>query len=544
MDYRWPDDKKWADEEVALIQKLSSPYTMNIINTFVENNEMFIFMEYQEGGDIRKVITELQKLPEKERLIRVWTILAQLTRSVDYIHTQGYSHLDLRPSNIFMNEDGSIRLGIFGNVQEILNREWSSTLTPSSKLDSRTDIFSMSIIGFELLTGKYPFQSASEIATIEKIKNGETSKLPQYVTHEMNELVMSMMDHDPSKRPKIKQILEQETIQIYIRMFEEKQIAWSKVQTLTDVINKLKQNNEQQQEVQHQQQQTEEQQTEQQEEHQQQQEEQPKEEQKQPEQKVKAIKIKEKKTSKSFFDFLWPWIPSPPTTPDPSDPNSLIIEYINLLLISPSIDHGIINEKTFTRSNINEKIDCTVTVDPSITQGIVYFEVVFRRNDLYYTSMGIADSSVKFGPNQSPLEFEYGGKTVGYWSNHGLLHHSGSYIIGNAGYRCEQRVGAEIDMNERRITFFVEDEEQPVYVTGIPQSVRFWAYIHSPNSQFRVTRFERRSQSVSKGVQGSRSLEWGKEWMNEYEQYSVKKELEKEDYKNQEIQQTTKKNNE
>ncbi|KAA6364681.1 MAG: hypothetical protein EZS28_039792 [Streblomastix strix] len=84
----------------------------------------------------------------------------------------------------------------------------------------------------------------------------------------------------------------------------------------------------------------------------------------------------------------------------------------------------------------------------------------------------------------------------------------------NQNYSDGQRIGIEVDMTTvpRRVTFFVDDVEQPNYVIGIPSEIRFWAYSYNSSSSFTVTKFERLIKSSTKGIEGSKAFEWGKEW--------------------------------
>ncbi|KAA6384866.1 MAG: hypothetical protein EZS28_019607 [Streblomastix strix] len=118
--------------------------------------------------------------------------------------------------------------------------------------------------------------------------------------------------------------------------------------------------------------------------------------------------------------------------------------------------------------------------------------------------IGIADSSVVFQPNKWPNEDGNDEKTENYWSDY----------VSNQGFRCGQRIGAEVNMisRSRRLVFFVDDVEQKYQIINIPEAIRFWSLIQYPNSSFRVTRFERCSSSSAHGVTGSYGLEWGKKW--------------------------------
>ncbi|KAA6382827.1 MAG: hypothetical protein EZS28_021646 [Streblomastix strix] len=187
---------------------------------------------------------------------------------------------------------------------------------------------------------------------------------------------------------------------------------------------------------------------------------------------------------------------------------------ITVNLQVPSGMHGYKDANSFIHDN--SRTFCTISTETIISEGIVYYESVFEKHDENSVfGIGIADSSVVFKPNKGPSADGNKGKTVIYWS-HGDLYHInfGPY---NQGFRCEQRIGAEVNMicRPRRLMFFVEDVEQENYIVNIPEAIRFWSYILAPNSSFTVTRFERRSSSSAHGVTGSIALDWGKEWPKE-----------------------------
>ncbi|KAA6376026.1 MAG: hypothetical protein EZS28_028446 [Streblomastix strix] len=126
--------------------------------------------------------------------------------------------------------------------------------------------------------------------------------------------------------------------------------------------------------------------------------------------------------------------------------------------------------------------------------------------------MGIADASCSFAAGRYPNQDGNQEKTVRYFWNGELNHKTGGPK--NQEFADGQKVGIEVDMTTvpRRVTFFVDDVEQPKYVIGIPSEIRFWAYTFNESSSFTVTKFERIIKSSAKGVPGSKALEWGKEW--------------------------------
>ncbi|KAA6380511.1 MAG: hypothetical protein EZS28_023962 [Streblomastix strix] len=112
------------------------------------------------------------------------------------------------------------------------------------------------------------------------------------------------------------------------------------------------------------------------------------------------------------------------------------------------------------------------------------------------------------------MYFEDRQKTVRYWGYNGGLDHITKGISGNHKYVDGQRVAVEVDLTTvpRKATFFVNNVEQPNFVIGFPEAIRFWVHTYYKSSSFTVTKFERLIQSTAKGVKGSKALEWGKEW--------------------------------
>ncbi|KAA6372670.1 MAG: hypothetical protein EZS28_031804, partial [Streblomastix strix] len=119
---------------------------------------------------------------------------------------------------------------------------------------------------------------------------------------------------------------------------------------------------------------------------------------------------------------------------------------------------------------------CTIAIDPIITEGIARIEVMFENTLGWDRSIGFADASCSFAAGKAPSDDGNQQKTVRYWGFIGYLSHITYFIDGNQEYANRQRVAVEVDMTTvpQRATFFVEDVEQPNFVIGIPEAIRFW----------------------------------------------------------------------
>ncbi|KAA6367085.1 MAG: hypothetical protein EZS28_037389 [Streblomastix strix] len=130
-------------------------------------------------------------------------------------------------------EGGSVRLGDFGLSKEITSQDYATMagtkvymaaeVWQSKKTDYASDIFSVGIVAAELVTGKHPYESGTEQGTIEMNKKGQVSELPEFVPPEMKELIAPMLCNEAKKRPTTKQIMEYETIRMYLWVQEEKE---------------------------------------------------------------------------------------------------------------------------------------------------------------------------------------------------------------------------------------------------------------------------------------------------------------------------------
>ncbi|KAA6392328.1 MAG: putative serine/threonine-protein kinase Nek6, partial [Streblomastix strix] len=129
VDYLDAGDKLKANREVEQMLNLASPFTVLLVCVFPHDDiELCLVMEYCEKGDLRKVMDELQQLPEEERLMRVWEILAQIFLAVDHLHSHDVIHRDIKPENIFVMADGSVRVGDFGLAKNVENRDYATAV--------------------------------------------------------------------------------------------------------------------------------------------------------------------------------------------------------------------------------------------------------------------------------------------------------------------------------------------------------------------------------------------------------------------------------
>jgi len=173
-----------------------------------ENDRHFLVMEYLEGQSLRDILQMQGALPLKETV----EITLQLCDALAYAHSRGVVHRDVKPDNIHILPGGVIKLTDFGIAR--ITAEPSITShgqvfgTPSymspeqvasHTVDHRTDLFSMGITLYEMLTGRKPFQGDSVITITYNIMNVQPT-MPVGVPAALQQILQRALAKDPNLR--------------------------------------------------------------------------------------------------------------------------------------------------------------------------------------------------------------------------------------------------------------------------------------------------------------------------------------------------------
>lgn len=194
----------------------------NIVTVFEfaeENNQPHIVMEFLRGSPLNARMTELPALTLVDKL----DIVAQLCSGLGYAHSQGVVHRDVKPANVFLLADGSVKLLDFG-----IAKLATSTLTQqgdvlgsapymspeqvsgNQKLDGRSDVWSTGVLLYELLSGRRPFEGDALTTVIVGILQKEPPSLDGLAPGLPPQLVAAVaraLEKDPERRtPKAEEL--------------------------------------------------------------------------------------------------------------------------------------------------------------------------------------------------------------------------------------------------------------------------------------------------------------------------------------------------
>jgi len=174
-------------QEARLQASLIHPNIVALHTFFTHENMLYMVMEYAQGITLKELIKQKGKLEENTAK----HIILQILEGVGYAHQLGIVHRDLKPSNIMVNKNGNIKIMDFGIAKVLGDRGMTKTGTKMGTLyymspeqvkaekdiDQRTDIYSLGIIFYEMLTGKVPFNTdtESDFEVMREIVDGNTA---------------------------------------------------------------------------------------------------------------------------------------------------------------------------------------------------------------------------------------------------------------------------------------------------------------------------------------------------------------------------------
>ncbi len=205
--------------EARAASSLNHPNILTVYETGQENGIPFIATEYVEGKTLR-----VQLSSGKIRIRDAVEIAIQICSALAPAHEAGIVHRDIKPENIMLRPDGIVKVLDFGVAKMIQtadsNEETKTNITMEGEVigtvkymspeqvrgqsvDARSDIFSLGIVLFEMLTGALPFEGKTKSDVIAAILHNEISDMANYlpdIPKELEAIILKMLQKDPQDR--------------------------------------------------------------------------------------------------------------------------------------------------------------------------------------------------------------------------------------------------------------------------------------------------------------------------------------------------------
>ena len=199
-------------KEATAIANLSNPNVVNVLDVGTQDDINYIVMEYVEGKTLKDIIKEKGALPYEVAI----SIGIKVAKALECAHKSGIIHRDVKPQNILVTEDGVVKVTDFGIAKSMD----SSTIAHTNSVmgsahyfspeqakgtytDYRTDLYSLGIVLYEMVTGVVPFNGDSPVTVA--VKHIQEKAIPpkninQNIPNSLNDLIMKAMEKDPVNR--------------------------------------------------------------------------------------------------------------------------------------------------------------------------------------------------------------------------------------------------------------------------------------------------------------------------------------------------------
>jgi serine/threonine protein kinase/Tfp pilus assembly protein PilF len=186
--------------ELKLARKISHRYVCRMYDLGEAEGIPYITMEYVAGEDLKSLVRRIGQFTVGRTLF----LAKQVCEGLAEAHRLGVVHRDLKPQNIMIDRDGNVRIMDFGIARSMRTQGITDTESLEGKgVDQRTDIYSLGIILFEMLTGKVPFEGDTPLNVALKQKT-EIPQDPQginpHITDDLSHIILKCLNKDRTKR--------------------------------------------------------------------------------------------------------------------------------------------------------------------------------------------------------------------------------------------------------------------------------------------------------------------------------------------------------
>ena len=212
-------------QEVASWANSQHPNIVGYYGSFMSGSVIYLLMEYCAAGSIYDIMRFNYPQGFKDEIL-IATFLKGVLSALQYIHSNGQIHRDIKPGNVLIGADGTVKLGDFGVAASLIQQgqrqraRYTVTGTPcymapevlneDNGYTEKADIWSLGITAIEFATGEAPYSRLKQMEVMIKILKSPPPVLPTNAPYspEFRDFVKCCLQKDPTTRPTATQLLQ------------------------------------------------------------------------------------------------------------------------------------------------------------------------------------------------------------------------------------------------------------------------------------------------------------------------------------------------